>query len=308
MADLLDLEENAVHIQIVGGGAIGLFVASLACAAGFPVTLVTRTVQQAEEINRSGVICEQLTGARVQYPVRATTKLRDDCLTIITVKYHQLPNIYDRLQHCSEQMPLLFMQNGLAHYEEALRLPQQHIAFSSVQFGAQKMDRHLVAERGVGVMKVAVARGEIEKFDKLQLLKNESIHVQYEQQAERMLFEKAVLNCFINPLTAILQIKNGALLHNKEAFLLMQSLYNEIILTFPEVRQLVSFADVTQLCEKTANNTSSMLADRLHKRKTEVETIVGAVIARAHKQQKTMPILQTLYQLVKAFEESGEGM
>lgn len=300
--------EMAVHIQIVGGGAIGLFVASLASAARWKVTLVTRTEQQAAELNKSQLICEQLDGTRVSYPVSATTRLRDDCLTIITVKYHQLPEIYKKLQQCSAEMPLLFMQNGLAHYEEALELPQQHIAFSSVQFGAQKLDSHRVAQRGAGVMKLAVARGEIEKFDKLHILSSDAVRVQYEQQAEQMLFEKAILNCFINPLTAILQIKNGELLRNKEAFFLMQSLYNEIILTFPDVQEIVSFADVQQLCEKTANNTSSMLADRLHHRKTEVETIVGAIIRRAENGQKAMPILQTLYQLVKAFEESREGM
>ncbi|MER2105466.1 MAG: 2-dehydropantoate 2-reductase [Solibacillus sp.] len=298
----------AVHIQIVGGGAIGLFVASLASAARWKVTLVTRTEQQAAELNKSQLICEQLDGVRVSYPVSATTGLRDDCLTIITVKYHQLPEIYKELQRCSAEMPLLFMQNGLAHYGEALELPQQHIAFSSVQFGAQKLGAHRVAQRGAGVMKLAVARGEIEKFDKLHILSSNAVRVQYEQQAEQMLFEKAILNCFINPLTAILQIKNGELIRNKEAFFLMQSLYNEIILTFPDVQEIVSFADVQQLCEKTANNTSSMLADRLHHRKTEVETIVGAIIRRAENGQKAMPILQTLYQLVKVFEESREGM
>lgn len=297
-----------MHIQIVGGGAIGLFVASLASAARWKVTLVTRTEQQAAELNNSQLLCEQLDGARVSYPVSATTRLREDCLTIITVKYHQLPEIYQKLQRCSAEMPLLFMQNGLAHYEEALALPQQHLAFSSVQFGAEKLGAHHVAQRGAGVMKLAVARGEIEKFDKLHLLSSEAIHVQYEQHAEQMLFEKAILNCFINPLTAILQIKNGELIRNKEAFFLMQSLYNEIILTFPDVQELVSFADVQQLCEKTANNTSSMLADRLQHRKTEVETIVGAIIRRAESQQKVMPIAQTLYHLVKAFEESREGM
>lgn len=300
--------ERAVRIQIVGGGAIGLFVASLASAAGWAVTLVTKTKQQAAEINRQQLICEGITGESVRYSVRATNQMSEDCLTVVTVKYHQLPTLYKQLEQCSVDMPLLFMQNGLAHYEEVLQLPQRHVAFSSVQFGAQKVGMHQVFQRGAGVMKIAVARGEMKFFDPLKLLKNETVHVQYEPQAEQMLFEKAILNCFINPLTAILQIKNGELLNNKQAYLLMQSLYNEIIFTFPEVRQIVSFADVEQLCKKTANNTSSMLADRLHSRKTEVETIVGAVIARAQRQQKSMPILQTLYQLVKAFEESRDDV
>lgn len=298
-----------MRIQVVGGGAIGLFVSSLAYVAGYIVTLVVRTEEQATALNNQQLVCQQLDGAIEKYPIEATTTwLTEDCLTIVTVKYHQLPTIYKKMRECSPSLPVLFVQNGLAHYEEVLQLRQKHVAFSSVQFGAKKINEFTVAQRGAGVMKVAVARGATEKFKWLERMDTDLVHVQFEQNAEEMLFQKAVLNCFINPLTAILQINNGQLLQNKEAFLLMQSLYNEIIQTFPSVGQLVAFEDVQLLCEKTATNTSSMLADRLNNRKTEVETIVGAILLRAEKEQKSMPMLQTLYGLVKAFEESGEMM
>jgi ketopantoate reductase (EC 1.1.1.169) len=51
-----------------------------------------------------------------------------------------------------------------------------------------------------------------------------------------------------------------------------------------------------------------MLADILHKRPTEIDTIVGAVLKRAAKRGKTLPILTTLYHLIVAIEESGEKM
>lgn len=296
-----------MRIQIVGGGAIGLFVSSLALEAGYPVTLVTRTKEQADELNNKQLVRHNLDGTLAEWPITATTDfLLTDCVTIVTVKYHQLPAIYENLRSCVSSMPVLFMQNGLAHYEEALALPQQSLAFSSVQFGAQKMDNHTVMQRGGGVMKVAMARGEVNEFLWIQHFANALVHVQFEQSAERMLFEKALLNCFINPLTAILQVNNGKLIENEEAFLLMQALYNEIMYTFPDMQQIVTFEDVKKLCMKTASNTSSMLADRLNGRKTEVDTIVGAVISYAQREQKQMPILQTLYRLVKAFEKSGE--
>ena len=207
-------------------------------------------------------------------------------------------------------MPLLFIQNGLAHYEEALRLPQQHIAFGSAQFGAQRENDYTVVHRGVGVLKVAVARGNIEKFSCIETLRSQLLPVQYEADAEKMLFEKALLNCFINPLTAILKVQNGELLTNKHAYTLLEMLYEELVVAFPNIRVQFPFDSVTALCEKTSTNTSSMLADRLAGRKTEVETIVGAILQKAAREHKQTPTLRTLYEMIKAIEqvESGDKM
>ncbi len=63
------------------------------------------------------------------------------------------------------------------------------------------------------------------------------------------------------------------------------------------------FEDVKSLCEKTASNTSSMLADFLNERPTEIDTIVGAIIKKASKKKVELPTLTTLYYLIKAKEE-----
>ena len=59
--------------------------------------------------------------------------------------------------------------------------------------------------------------------------------------AEQMLFEKAVFNCLINPLTAILQVRNGELVTNKQAFLLMKTIYRELTDAFEGVEQAIPF-------------------------------------------------------------------
>ena len=128
-----------------------------------------------------------------------------------------------------------------------------------------------------------------------------------EQNAEQMLFEKAVFNCLINPLTAILQLKNGELLTNKQAFLLMKTLYKELIDAFPGLEATIAFSNVVALCEKTSANTSSMLADRLNGRKSEIDTIVGAILKKALNNGHTLPTLRTFYHQILAIEESGEG-
>lgn len=294
-----------MRIEIIGAGAVGLLLASYFAEGQANVRLVTR----AKSTQVVEIIRKNMDGKLNTFKVEeAATISKQATIILVAVKYGQLQEVYKQLENVDPSIPVVFLQNGLAHFEEAMQLKQHHIAFSSLQFGAQKIANHHVAHKGNGVMKIAVAKGDLAKFAFLETFSNAQFPIQFESNAETMLMEKALLNCFINPLTAILQVKNGQLVVQNNAFQLLKSLYNEIITTFPQYSDTFQFEQVIALCERTAQNTSSMLADRLAGRKTEVDTIVGAILKKANDQNKQMPILQTLYMLVKAFEESGDEM
>lgn len=295
-----------MRIEIIGAGAVGLLVASFLVEQQVDVMFVTRRQLPKEQkimrTNSDGTLTDNL-------HVSVATELSDEAdLIIVAVKYGDLQDVYAQLKMSDVTIPVLFVQNGLAHYEEALQLPQQHIAFSSVQFGAQKLEAFHVAHKGIGVMKLAVGRGDERLFQPLLNYAQQQLPITFEVDAEAMLLEKALLNCFINPLTAILQVKNGQLIAENNAFQLLKNLYNEITTVFPHYGKTFQFEQVVALCEKTAENTSSMLADCLAGRATEADTIVAPILKKAAQQNQSMPVLQTLYLLVKALEESGEKM
>jgi len=291
-------------IVVIGAGSVGMLMASF-LAEHFEVTVIVRRKEQEEAIRKHGIIRRNLDGTVTETFVNVTSgyaEIAGDSLVIVAVKYTHLKDVLPQLEKLSIDMPILFVQNGLAHFEEALKLPQKSIGFGSCQFGAQKENDHTVIHRGVGVLKLAVGRGNHEAYQSLLDVKNGLFPVQWVDDAETMLLEKALYNCFINPLTAILQVKNGDLATNGHARKLLEVLYEECMEAFPEQRKLISFQDVIALCEKTASNTSSMLQDRLMNKKTEVDSIVGAVIKKAEQKGKRLPTLKTLYHLVLAIE------
>ncbi|MED3660305.1 2-dehydropantoate 2-reductase [Ureibacillus sp. FSL K6-8385] len=293
-----------MKIVVIGAGSVGMLLASF-LAERFQVTVLVRRKEQEEAIRKHGIHRINLDGTITRLPVNVSTKyedIRSDSFVIVAVKYTHLKEVLPRLEKLPEDIPLLFVQNGLAHFDEVLKLPQKTIGFGSCQFGAQKENDHTVNHRGIGVLKLAVERGKTGDFQWFSKVESASFPVQFVDDAEKMLFEKALYNCFINPLTAVLQIKNGELLTNRHAYILLKALYEECMEAFPERRETVSFEDVVSLCKKTASNSSSMLQDRLLNRKTEVESIVGAVIKKAEKNGKSLPILKTLYHLVLALE------
>lgn len=299
---------SVVNVVVIGAGAVGQLLASFLAEAQMHVTVVVRRQEQADELNLKHLKRINLDGSETIRQIVPTVNLKllpQPDLIIIAVKYGQLPNIYQQLTDIPKEVPLLFVQNGLAHFDEALQLPQHTIAFSSVSFGAQSLNGTTVQHRGVGPMKIGIARGDYCVFNKLQLLGNILFPIELVDDAERILFEKAVLNCLINPLTTVLQLKNGDLLTNKQAHLLMHTIYQELSEAF-NIEKSIPFSAVIALCEKTAGNTSSMLADRLQGRKSEIESIVGVVLRNALANGYPLPTLRTLYHQVLALEESGE--
>ncbi len=300
---------SVVNVAIIGAGAVGQLTASFLAESGMSVTLVARRQGQADELNVKYLTRVNVDGTETVQKVASTTKLEElpqQDLIVIAVKYGQLQKLYEQLSSLPSEVPLLFMQNGLAHFDEALRLPQKNIAFCSVSFGAQMIAQSTVQHRGVGACKIAIERGNSDVFNKLLQLRNSLYPIELVVNAEQMLFEKAVFNCLINPLTAVLQVKNGELVTNKQAFLLMQTIYHELTVAFKGIEQAIPFLKVIDLCEKTASNTSSMLADRMQGRKSEIDTIVGVILEKALASGHNLPTLRTLYHQVLAIEESGE--
>ncbi|KAE8379224.1 2-dehydropantoate 2-reductase [Aspergillus bertholletiae] len=105
--------------------------------------------------------------------------------------------------------------------------------------------------------------------------------------------EKLAMNCVINPLTAIMNCKNGELLYNYSFTRIMRLLLAEIssvICALPELQGVPGIESrfsperlrmmVTQLANKTAKNHSSMLQDVLSRNTTEIEYMNGYIVRR----------------------------
>lgn len=105
--------------------------------------------------------------------------------------------------------------------------------------------------------------------------------------------EKLAVNSILNPLTSLIDARNGTILHNHEltrTFRLMLAETSLIIRTIPELRGLPNTNTrfsaarlerlVIEVARKTKDNISSMLADVRAGRKTEVGYINGYIVKR----------------------------
>ena len=63
-------------------------------------------------------------------------------------------------------------------------------------------------------------------FEFIEQANAEAFPVTSHTDAEQILMRKVLINCMINPLTAILQVKNGDLLTNPHCLTLFKGLYD----------------------------------------------------------------------------------
>ncbi|MGB3259355.1 2-dehydropantoate 2-reductase [Paenisporosarcina sp.] len=297
-----------MKVVIVGAGAIGLLIGSYASEQKHEVTYITRTTKQAENLNKEGITCIQPDGGIMKTKVFASTEFNQaptDALWIIAVKYHHLSTLQVELNSLPETTALLFIQNGIAHLQWIAQFKHHPIYIATIEHGAMKKDSTTVVHKGIGVTKIAPYIKNTSQLD-FTIFQSDSFQIELAEDAYGIVLRKAILNACINPITAILQIKNGDLLSNTHAFELMKTVFSELENVFPEISNLLTFEEVKALCLKTSKNNSSMLQDRLNRRTTEIEPIVGALIQLAVGRKKDLPVLRTLYHFVLAFDEKDQ--
>ena len=105
--------------------------------------------------------------------------------------------------------------------------------------------------------------------------------------------EKLAVNAIVNPLTALIDARNGGLLYNfalQRAMRLLLAEISVVIRSLPELRSLPNVSTrfgadrlemlAIDVANKTAGNVSSMLADVRQGKRTEIEYINGYIVRR----------------------------
>ncbi|WP_066066496.1 2-dehydropantoate 2-reductase [Neobacillus soli] len=295
-----------MKIGIIGAGSIGLLFASYLSRV-FNVTIYTRAEEQALEINKHGILLKKGSMLKYQF-VKALPMTewrgRED-LTIIAVKQYQLPAIIEKIKYLpAVPESLLFLQNGMGHLKLLENIRTNNLFVGSVEHGALKKNSFMVSHNGEGVTNVAVFHGNATLLHQLAASVSIEFPVVFQRDYYSMLINKLIVNAVINPLTAILRVKNGALITNQFYFYALKSLFSEIsfILNLNLEKQEDHLQQIITICKKTAENHSSMLKDIEANRLTEIDAILGFLLEEANKQKRPATQIENLYNLIKGKE------
>jgi 2-dehydropantoate 2-reductase len=294
------------NILIVGTGALASLFAARLTQAGHQVTMLGTWKAGIHALQKDGIRLVDARGKERRFPVRATFDPRD-CAgvkqAIVLVKAWQTERVANQLRECLADDGLaLTLQNGLGNRETLIQsLGLERVALGSTTTGATLLGPGLVKAGGEGIISLErnQALGPMEEA-----LRSAGFNIQVVEDAQSLIWGKLVINTAINPLTALLRVKNGELLERPFAREVLKALARETAQIAHAEHINLPFDDPIAKAEdvalKTAANTSSMLQDVLRGAPTEIDAICGAVVRTAEKNRIGAPVNWTCWQLVKA--------
>lgn len=294
-------------VGVVGGGAIGLLLASYLCKSGCYVTVYTKTEAQANELNQNGIFLirdNNKLNVRVKSMAFERMDQLDDDLLFVTVKQYDLNNIISCILKAKGKVQsVIFVQNGMGHVKDLdkLKSKAENIYVGIIEHGALRNSMIEVVHTGVGEMKAGCyLKRSSHPTNLWTRLTEEGFSISMYNHWYDIMVKKLIANSVINPLTALFKINNGTLLTNKFYFELMKQLFDELSLIYD--CDEADWQQIINICKKTSQNRSSMLKDIEEKRQTEIEAITGVILEKAKQKNIHLPYHLFLYNSIKGIE------
>ncbi|HJV44833.1 MAG TPA: 2-dehydropantoate 2-reductase [Bacillota bacterium] len=308
-----------MRIGIVGAGAMGMHLAAQLYMAGRDVTLICRTREQSDLIGKHGLdYWNDENQKKLFIPAQTGLEQVAFDIVLITVKQTHLPVLLPSLSQYAISNPTVFVcfQNGMGH-EDILRrsLPSTSVFLAVTTEGALKEGSHSVRHTGKGTTWIGSVQGkamdlsiQIKIQELVDLFSGSGMIVESQTDIYDKMWRKLLVNACINPLTAILKVRNGQLIESRASTSLMERLFHEgrIIAQREGIEIEKDFLqEIIDVCRNTYHNKSSMLQDIEANLVTEIDYINGALKRLADSWGIEAPYNRMVMDMVLAIQEWG---
>jgi 2-dehydropantoate 2-reductase len=312
-----------VKVTVIGAGSIGMLLAGQLAMAGTKVNLVTRTREQCSIINQHGLQVESSDSSQmVNIPCYSSLDHGQPAdVVFLTVKQKDVTAAIDTIQKWTGPDTLIVaLQNGWGHGELLSSAFPTHLLFMAVTTqGARKQHANHVQSTGKGETWIGLWDSESNRIaDPKKKLKVEfiidclviaGIQAYFTENIKVKMWNKWILNCVVNPLTAVLGVRNGELLKSPSTERLMKEIFKECISVAKaeqiKINESHLWETIRDVCRRTEKNHSSMLQDLKANRKTEIDAINGAMATLAEKHRISLPYNDGMIHLIHAKEDQG---
>lgn len=293
-------------IAILGAGSLGrLWAAKLPAGQ---VAFVPRPEQPVEPL---AYLFRPLQGPDVSVQIPWLTDVQSPSLLVVTTKAGDTLNALKTLvSRLPETTPIVLFQNGLGSQQRVAEtwLNRPVLAATTTEGANRPADRLTVhAGQGETWIGALTPAGEAQVPKTVSTLAKSGLSVQAESDILNRLWQKLIINAGINAFTAILNCPNGEILNHPFYQQWIDPLCYEIseLLTAsgqPPRTPTTLREAIETVARKTAANTSSMRADRLAGRPTEIDFINGYLARLGAEHGIDTPVNQMLTYQVKQLE------
>lgn len=312
-----------MKIVIVGAGALGRLLGAFLARGGHTVSFVEKDQEVVKAINDKGIGVGRPeasdTDQIVYTPAKAYTagsEIKECDVLLMAVKSYSSYEAAHEIKHLvTASSPLITLQNGLDHLEKIATVvePENIIAGFTLLAGTALGPGEVIDDRE-GKTYIGEQNGIISKrLEKISSMLNEcGLETMPVNDIVRRTWCKVIVHAAINPVAAMLRHKNGVLLESMESLSLMKRLIDEgkevarvsgLELGCPDLYDILF-----ESCRNTYNHLAPMLQDIINGRKTEVDSLNGALFNYGKRNGYEAITHLTMLELVKSLEKtSGTG-
>ncbi len=303
-----------MKIAVIGAGAMGSLYGGYLSKAGQDVCLIDVWQEHVDRINREGLAIEEASGDIKVYP-KAVCHAREvgtADLAIVFVKSIMTQKAMEaNLDLIGPETAVLSLQNGYGNVEEIARfVERERIIAGTTAHGATMLQPGRIRHAGIGATHIGAVSGEggTDVAAVAQVLRHAGFETEVSGNVMKLVWDKLMINVGINALTAILKVPNGRLLEHEEARMLMEAAVEEAVRVANaagmDLDREETIRRVMSVAGRTGENRSSMLQDITNGRRTEIDTINGAIIREGKKHGIHTPVNMVLTNLIRIMEKS----
>jgi 2-dehydropantoate 2-reductase len=301
-------QKSKLNITIFGIGAMGtLFGSKLNSLAN--VTMFGNWVEQIETVQKKGLVVTHPDGSQTHHRLPVTNDLNEISpadIVLILVKSYQTARAARQAANILRPGGLVItLQNGLGNLEKlAETIGLGRVTLGVTAQGATVTSPGRLRHAGEGPTHLALLPGKEEQLQQVaELFNTAGVPTTLVESADSLVWGKLAINAAINPLTALLEVPNGALSQDETLRRIMSAAANEVAEVAARQGLCLPFADVAcravEVSRATANNRSSMLQDISRGAPTEIEAISGAVVRWGRRLGVPTPVNERLLRLIK---------
>lgn len=300
-----------MNIVVLGAGAIGSLFGALLSKKN-NVILIGRT-SHVNAIRKNGLSIDGKTQLNVNVSAvdSVDTVPFSVDLLIVTVKSYDTKLAIDQAkQIIHDKTVVLSLQNGLDNIKAIEHVVERRQIIAGVTtHGAFFSKPGCIKHTGVGKTVLGELDGESsERIKNIETVFNQvGIKAVVSENIIKEIWVKAVINSCINPLTAFFGCRNGYLLENPILEKNVENVCKESTSVANAYGVKLSYQDMVnktkEVIRETSENYSSMLQSVRKGKKTEIDSINGALVNIGRTYSIDVPLNEILVFLIKTFSE-----
>ncbi len=302
-----------MKIAIVGSGAMGMLFASyLSESTNDEIYLIGRDKQRMSLIKNEGLFVTTKDNKKTKYNVFATTDSKSvgevDIFILIVKATDSKTALEEHKSLIGKNTILMTLQNGAGH-ESLLRqyAKEENIAIGTTKDGASISKGNEIVHSGRALTTFSMINKDNKRLEYLEELFNKhGFETKIAEDIKYLIWHKLLMNASSSVVSGSLQMPQGYCVDNEHAWEITKRLISEAIdvaeadgVIFDKEKEINS---IKQHLIDGRMGLVSLYADLRDQRLTEVDTISGSVVKKAHELGVSAPTHELMVLLVHSIE------